>query len=353
MKVVAIDGGFSNYKGSNGDTQQNVLIPSIVVEGHRLSRKEGLADFNLKPLQNLDVMVNGKRYFVGDLAISQSRRTQHQWNSNRLCGTAENLVLTLTTIALLTGEESKVEVLLATGLPWADYNDKLLDEYELDFPNTYVIEFLRDPLKGVKKTITIKKVVTYLQGMGVFYDLVMDTEGNVNTEHPLLKNDKSAFGLVDIGMRTSNIELYEKQRNLEDFSGSKEIGMDSVHEAVRQFLTSQGEPFSDGIIEDIILDKESEYREIQGLNEVIDQALKKIADEIVELTTAKQWKEKFRIIKKIYLAGGGGQAVLPYLQSQFAKIGKSIELVSNPQFSNANGFFKALNRAYVLGKVEE
>lgn len=352
MRVVAIDGGFSNYKGSNGNELENVLIPSIVVEGRRLSRKEGLADFNLKPLQNLDVMVNGNRYFVGDLAISQSRRTQHQWNSNRLNGTPENLVLTLTTIALLTGDDPEVDVLLATGLPWADYNDKLLDEYELNFPGTYKIEFLREPLKGLKKTICVNKVVTYLQGMGVFYDLVMDNEGNVNTEHPLLANDKNAFGLVDIGMRTSNIELYERQRNLEEFSGSKEIGMDSVHEAVRQFLTSQGEPFSDGIIEDIILDKESEYREIEGMNEVINDALRKIAVEIVELTTAKQWKEKFRIIKKIYVAGGGGEAVLPYLKELFREHGKEIDLVRNPQFSNANGFFKALNRAYKLGKVE-
>lgn len=340
---VGIDSGFSYMKAVSNDKE--IIFLNVATRGTPRVVEGGSLNTTIE--ENLDLFITGsngnkKHYWVGPHAARHGQHVEYIWEKDRFNSDYGRATF-LTSLALLT-EKYGQKFAVGTGLPDADYRTNLKHEYEKTIPGKYTVTFASGPLEGQTRNFEIAAVRVYQQGMGVFFDQVLDEKGNQVSEHPLL--DKGVNGLIDMGLRTTNIDLFEDRSLLENYTRSIELGMSYVYRNIQNELAQKGITLEDGDVEKILWKDSLTYAgnifDVKGMRE---QVFKEIAQEVYRKASEK-WGNKILFLDKVYCGGGGGQAIFDYLP--FDKK----ELVVNPQLSNAQGFKKAITAAIGLGKVK-
>lgn len=338
---VGADSGFSNFKIAT--LENTYMFPNIA----SLGKPRVFEDLSPQDiLSNLDIAFdyNGqkKHYWVGKMAMVSGKNANYIDKFDRF-NSEEGRATFLAALAMVCKGDGE-NFVVGTGLPMEDYRTNLKKTYEETLIGSYAVTFNSGPFEGQVKRFNIISCKVWPQGLGIIFDQLLTKDGQQRQEHPLLEPG-SVSGMVDVGMRTTNLGIFEDYTLAEGFSLSIEYGMSMVHDQLKQFLHKRDLPVEDRDIEQILWRDNFKGLDIKTVRE---NALKALAEIICQEALTK-WRGKV-LLDKVYVGGGAGHAVYEKLQ-----FGEKIDkiLVENPQHANANGFLKAAVGLTLAGKVRD
>lgn len=260
-------------------------------------------------------------------------------------------------------DEMVFTIYLAAGLPYHEFIDGGRDKkYKESFQGTHIIEF-NNPKYPIKKaTVVIENLSIDIEGLAALYD---NDKVDALIESQDRKLGEKRIFMVDIGCYTTDIIAgkfeYDKSENLLEFME------DTVY--CKGFTQGVG-----NALDPTVLALKEKYADVLGQNGTItrrdiDDAVENegiiegtdfeiepyhtqncitFANELSDYFTniiilsAGQIKQK---INKIYIAGGGAkkpQITETFINKVSEKLGistSSFELIKEPVFANARGYF--------------
>lgn len=216
----------------------------------------------------------------------------------------ETKLLVLTAIALSNPLEIRKKVHLMTGLPIGILG------YEGDnMKNLFQNTSNKINVNGLNYIIDIDKVEVFPEGASSFYYLQNINEGLI----------------VDIGGLSIDIALFKKGGKLQKYSTYR-LGVMPLYRKIANYIGSKYSiTIDEWKVEEII--KNGLF--IDGKKQDLD--IDAIINQYIErISQALRFDYNVPAIKNIFLTGGGGAFLHPYIQ----KIIPRIRLMQNPQFTN-------------------
>ncbi len=277
--------------------------------------------------ENMLVNYRGNDYYVGNKAIQQSSTGGNsKFNNDKFKDNSE-LIKLLAGIELIVEntDEIKIET-LALGLPNVTNFKKLKKE----IIDTYTGRKIKYSITGRgERELYIDQVVCFPQGIGAFYDEILDMEGNYVKKEML----NARYGLIDIGVKTVDVFVAEGTDVIRDTVFNMQKG---VINAFKLVAAKQDVPFSI-IQENYINGKDRVYYNGEhyiknDCERAFEQLARNIFDEI-----QINWFEHMNRVEFILLCGGGAVSLKEYLEDLFSK---RIIMIDDPQFSNSRGYYK-------------
>jgi plasmid segregation protein ParM len=334
MSLSAIDLGFLYTKGIvNG---KRIIMKSVIGDSKKLIFRD--LDMNKsKETDDIAATVNGQNYFVSDLAISQSDSVVHSLKPNRFNSSAMQ-VLVSSVLGLGFGSGSHLSYFVS-GLPASQYSqfksgiqDLILNKSGHDFD--LLIEG-KDMIKGSVAPIQAKFIP---QPFGAGMDLVLDNNGTIADK--ILASRTVA--IIDPGFGTTDIFVMNSLSPVEKLSFSTPTAMNHAYKLIANKIE---ENFSVLLplykIEEVVITKKfSKSGKDFDMKQIIDWAFRTTAEQLISEIFNK-WKN-IHEIDYIYISGGGGIALSPYLLSEF----ENINLMHDSQWAVARGYYKWGRRSW-------
>lgn len=292
--MIGVDIGFGFTKAFPG----NVIFSSVFSEqGKRQFKNQG------DELDNLELELDGKNYFVGRLAeLEGGTGTFDRDNIIR------HKVCLLTAIALSAKENYSGPVVL--GLPVSDFHRK--DQMQ-QLKGTYKIK-----LAGNQYTIEITEVMVFPQGGAAYFDMLLNDDGKV-----ISTMADQRIGIIDIGEKTLDFVMMDKMRYVNERTSSMDTGM---HKAYLRLLPVIQQELGISCLPHQIRDY------LHKLPRQTELEYRRLANEIIDnLSTWWQFKD----FDKIFIGGGGGILLHKYIRERI-----NCDLVPDSQIANARGYLK-------------
>lgn len=327
---IGIDLGFGFVKASNGE--KDYIFPSVVGAGQDLTYRSELTTY-VDPIENLAVTIEGKKFFVGDLAIRQSEILSRSLGENH-AQEKNTKVLLLAALALFVqGENEEFNVI--TGLPPSYYlanKDVLADVIK----GTHTIQFNADGTDK-KKIITINNVKIIPQPLGTLFQKIFDQRGVVVDK----ELSRSRVGIIDVGFRTTDFVVVDKLEYIDKQSYSTNTGMSNAYAIIADYLRNQHRVFK----ENYELDEIVEKAQIKVAGKV--HSLEQVKKEAYERVTAKILTEMNSIWDKrdldaILVSGGGGKELASFIIPEL----ETAILVEESQTANVHGYLKLGHKVF-------
>jgi len=323
---IGIDVGFGDTKlAYYEDGQLNTLsFPSVIGNAERNSTMRVGLGGRKKRRQYIEY--EGQELFVGDDAIELSRLAASRQDANRI-GSPDERVLMLTALV----RAGLFDVQIVTGLPvlWWDERRHLVKSWN----GTHEIR-----ANGTRYQIHVREIRPVWQPLGSFYARYLNDAGiAILDEAGML----SGFGIVDIGMNTTDLSGLENLVPAERWSTGIRIG-------VRDAL---------GIISD---DIEATYRVHRSVHEIAyalrtsgeiriyqdaytldgnaQSALDSLAQQIVSEATNRWEADRFHTV---LITGGGAALIGKAVKAAFPV---NAEILDQPALANAIGFARYAQR---------
>ncbi|HEX2953572.1 MAG TPA: ParM/StbA family protein, partial [Bacillota bacterium] len=329
-KNIGIDLGFGFVKATNGE--KDFIFPSVVGAGQDLTYRSELTTY-VDPIENLSVSIEGKKYFVGDLAIRQSEILSRSLGENH-AQEKNTKILLLTALALFVQGDSE-EFNVVTGLP-PSYYLAFKDELAEMVKGNHSIIINTDGTDR-KKTIVVDKVKIIPQPLGTLFQKLFNQNGVLEDKDMA----RSRIGIIDVGFRTTDFAVADKLEYIDKMSYSTATGMSNAYGLVSEHLRNQFRI----------------YKENFELDEIIQEAKIKIAGKVHDLTQVK--KEAFeqvaakiltemnsiwdrRELDLIFVSGGGGKALADYLLPEL----ETAVLIEDSQIANVHGYLKLAQKVF-------
>lgn len=331
---IGIDLGFGFVKTTNGEKEY--IFPSVVGAGLDLTYRSELTMY-VDPIQNLAVTVDGKKHFVGELAIRQSEIVSRSLNENH-AQEKNTKVLLLTALALYVQGESE-EFNVVTGLPPSYYlaNKDILADL---IKGTHSITINIDG-KERKKVITVNNVKIIPQPMGTLFHKLFDSKGVISDR----ELSRSKAGIIDVGFRTTDFSVVDKLEYIDKLSYSTATGMANVYAIIAEHLRNQYRIYKENYeLEEII-----QKGQIKVAGQV--HSLEQIKKDVFEQVSAKILTEMnsiwdIREMDIILLSGGGGKMLAEYLLPELG----NATLIEDAQMANVNGYMKLGQKVFGFGE---
>jgi plasmid segregation protein ParM len=334
---IAIDIGYGFVKAmnENGDT---IRFPSVVAfdrsERMRSILKSNGEDYSVSiwPAGELE---NSKSYLIGDAAMvgGSGIRT---WEEKAVENA--NLEILIATAASLLGNDDEID--LVVGLPLTYYRTQkdeltsLLKKLDVSI----IVEGYN------RKRVRVNTVYVFPQGAGAYYAACLTINGEV--KNPELVNNP--VGLIDIGYRTTDILVMSKGKKglmpREELSGGIDLGMKFAYQIVQNEIEEVvKKPIDLLAIEKAIFWEQSKllHRGIEySLSEYEQFANEELANQITAKVKIK-WGDEIDNLSAVIIAGGGGEALAPYLKRSFP----TMITMERAAFANVEGFLAAQSLA--------
>ena len=347
LTLASSDVGFSNVKTYANQT--DILFPSVVVPGRErvlantLSEEKGKAAVS-SLLDKLHVVYQGREYYVGQLGSRNGG--DYNWSVNRL-NTLETKICFLTSIGLtmVKGETDQQKFVVVTGLPIEHYRNPLLrQDYEHNLTGEHELTFVLPDGRTLSKRFFIVRLRVLPQGLGCFYDVVFDDDGEVSRSDLLRKKHL----LIDVGFRTIDITTIEDFEPVDLYSysldnkGIKTV-LDNTLEDIKSERREDGglrfpefvKPLAE--MEQLFLDRTFFYDgQFHSVDPYSQKWLKELAWEIENSVNTRLGG--FSSYHNVFLSGGGAIGLFPYLSNP------RVQLTPNSQFANCHGFYKVAYR---------
>lgn len=331
-KHIGIDIGYGYVKVTDG--RQEFIFPSTVGVGTDLKFNSLLLNFK-KPTDNLVITVDNKKYFVGDLAIRQSRIVSRSFGRNRVEDMSAKVLL-LAGLALF-AENGEQQFNVVTGLP-VDYYRIYKDDWAQLMQGTHAVRFGSDAEER-PMLITIDKIQMIPQPFGTMYDRRIDEEG------VLLQNEFAGLkvGIVDVGYKTTDLALADDLEFVGKKSKSLEIAMSTANSLIAQKILEKYKVEKEANELDKII--EAGMLRVAGvphdLGDLKKEAYSTVAD-IIATEVNSIWDR--REIDVIMLTGGGGKALSEYFLPKFPQA----FLVTGSQYANVRGYLKLAHALFKM-----
>lgn len=335
-KNIGIDLGFGFVKATDGE--KDFIFPSVVGAGQDLTYRSELTTY-VDPIENLSVSIDGKKYFVGDLAIRQSDILSRSLGENH-AQEKNTKVLLLTALALFVQGESD-EFNVVTGLPPSYYlaNKDILAAM-IKGNHTIMIN-----VDGVdqKKTIVVDKVKIIPQPMGTMFHKLFDSKGVLEDKEMA----RSKVGIIDVGFRTTDFTVVDKLEYIDKLSYSTTTGMSNAYGIIADYLRNNFRVYKENYEMDEIVQKAQikVAGKVHSLEQVKKDAYEQVATKIMtEMNSI--WDQ--RDLDLILLSGGGGQAMAEYILPEL----ETASLVENSQTANVRGYLKLAHKVFGFSEAK-
>jgi len=332
MEVLGIDIGFGFTKATDG--KETLVFKSLFGDATDL---QFWVDFGDASLSNyFNVTIDGKSYFIGDLAEQQSNVISFTLDQEKLISEFVK-VLSLTVAGVFLKEDSAINVPIniVSGLPigYFKHNHKRFNEI---LTGHHKISYIQPDGSKVIKEIYINKVRMLPQPLGTILNLLMDDRGKiVNNELA-----KQKVGVVDIGFRTTDFTIMDRLRYIDRSSRTMDTGISKAFGVISNKLREKC-----GVsVELYRLYKAAELGTItmkgQGLNfaKIRDQVYAQLAGTIandIDRVWAADWD-----LDTIVLTGGGCMELAKYLQPLISGNVIPTDINVDARLNNVQGYLK-------------
>jgi len=344
MQVLGIDIGFGFTKATNG--KDTVIFKSLFGDASDI---QFWADFgDSRPTDHIHVSIDGKAYFIGDLAEQQSSVLNYTLDQEKLITDfVPTLTLTVAGLLIKNGGNINVPVNIVSGLPIGffkahqkRFNDLLTGHHSVTYHGTDGRE--------TTKEIYINKVRMLPQPLGSLLNLLMDDTGKIVNQ--TLANQK--VGVIDIGFRTTDFTVLDHLRYIDRASRTMDTGIskgfavicDKLREkcGISVELHRLFKAVETGSIK--YRGKDFDIRKIR--DQVYTQLAASIANDVDRLWT-DDWD-----IDAIVLTGGGCRELAPYLQPHITGNVIPLDADDDLRLNNVLGYVKYGHLAWG-GKSDE
>jgi len=341
MHILGIDIGFGFTKATDG--KQTVIFKSIFGDANDI---QFWTDFSENPvLDHLHVTIDGKSYFIGDLAEQQSSVLNFTLDQERLITDfVRILALTVAGMFFKNSGPINVPINVVSGLPigyfkqnYARFNEIMTGHHTVTY-HSYNGE-------QTTKEIYINKVRMLPQPLGTVLNLLMNNNGKIVNDE--LANQK--IGVVDIGFRTTDFTILDHLRYIDRGSRTIETGISKGFGVISNKLREKC-----GVnVELYRLYKAAEMGSIKmkghgfTFTKIRDQVYSQLAGTIandIDRLWADDWD-----IDTIVLTGGGCRELAQYLQPLIHGNVQPVEPGSDPRLNNVLGYLKY--GKYIWGDV--
>ena len=332
MEVLGIDIGFGFTKATNG--RETMIFKSIFGDA---SEVQFWADFgDSSPTDHIHVSIDGKSYFIGDLAEQQSSVLNFTLDQERLI--AEYVrIFALTVAGLFYKNNSMINVPInvVSGLPIGYFKHNHERFNEILTGHHRVTYHSHNGNKSTRE-IYINKVRMLPQPLGSILNDLMDNDGKIVNEE--LANQK--VGVVDIGFRTTDFTILDHLRYIDRGSRTIDTGISKGFSVISGKLREKC-----GVnVELYRLYKAAEEGTIKmrghgfSFEKIRDQVYSQLAANIAN-ELDRLWSEDWDI-DTIILTGGGCRELAKYLQPLITGNIKPIDSYSDPRLNNVQGYAK-------------
>lgn len=332
MEVIGIDIGFGFTKATNG--RKTLIFKSIFGDAPAI---QFWSDFGkLNETQYFHVTIDGKPYFLGDLAELQSTVLNFTLDQDKLI---DNFVriLALTVVGYFTDTEAPVNVPIniVSGLPIGYYKSQHERFAEVLTGHHRVTFHGHDGATNTKE-LYIRKVRMLPQPMGSVMQLLMNEKGKITN----LDLAKQKIGVVDIGFRTTDFTILDNLRYIDRGSRTMDTGISKAFAVISDKLR---EKCGIGVeLYRLYEAADSGFIKMrgQGINfsKIRDQVYAQLATTIAG-DIDRLWVDDWDI-DSIILTGGGCMELAKYLQPLI--VGNVIPVPSqiDARLNNVLGYHK-------------
>jgi plasmid segregation protein ParM len=332
MQIIGIDVGFGFTKATDG--QESVVFKSIYGDATEI---QFWMDFQERSLtEYFHVTLDGKSYFIGDLAEQQSDAVAFTLDQERMIADFARLfALTVTGLFLKNEQAQETPVSIVTGLPvgfYKQYHDRFRDALK----GRHTIIYHSPDGDRITRKIRIERVQLLPQPMGSLLNLLMDDSGRlVDTE---LAQQK--IGVVDIGFRTTDYTVIDRLRYIERSSRTMDTGISKAYAVIANKLRENS---------GVNVELYRLYRAVQnGTIKMRGQGFNfaKIRDQIYMQLASTVAGDLDRIwsgdwdIDTILLSGGGCKELFAHLQPLITGNVRTTPVQYDPRMTNVQGYYK-------------
>ena len=332
MQILGIDVGFGFTKATDGS--ETVVFKSIYGDATEIQfwvdfQDRGLTDY-------FHVSMDGKSYFVGDLAEQQSDVVSFTLDQDRMI--ADFVRLFALTVAGLFGDTEETDdapLRIVSGLPvgfYRQYHDRFRDALKGHHSITY---HSPDGSRRTRK-LFVEGVQLLPQPMGSVLHLLMDERGRITDS----EFARQKIGVVDIGFRTTDYTVIDKLRYIEKSSRTMDSGISKAYAVIANKLREKS-----GVNVELYrlfdaVRKGAIKMRGQGFNfaKIRDQIYAQLATTIagdMDRLWASDWD-----IDTIVLTGGGCQDLAAHLQPLITGNIRTAPTGGDPRLSNVQGYLK-------------
>jgi plasmid segregation protein ParM len=332
MQILGIDVGFGFTKATNG--KNTFIFKSIFGEDADI---QFWADFgDDTPTDHIHVTIDGKSYFIGDLAEQQSSVLHFTLDQEKLITNyVKILSLAVAGMFLDKGEAINLPINLVSGLPIGFFKQNHERFNEL-LTGHHSVTYHSQNGQETTKELHINKVRMLPQPLGSVLNLLMDDNGKIVNK--TLANQK--IGVVDIGFRTTDFTILDRLRYIDRGSRTIESGIAKGFSVIANKLREKC-----GVSVELyrlynaaetgsIKMRGNRVNFVKIRDEVYSQLAASIANDIDRLWAA-DWD-----IDAIILTGGGCRDLAQYLQPQITGNIIPVETNRDPRLNNVLGYIK-------------
>jgi plasmid segregation protein ParM len=332
MQVLGIDIGFGFTKATNG--KETFIFKSIYGDANEI---QFWADFgDNSPLDHIHVTIDGKSYFVGDLAEQQSSVLNFTLDQERLITDfVRTLAVTVAGLFLQNSGNINRPINVVSGLP-IGYFKQNFERFNEVLTGHHSITYHTHNGQEKTKEIYINKVRMLPQPLGTVLNQLMDDNGQIVNE--ALANPK--IGVVDIGFRTTDFTILDHLRYIDRGSRTLDSGISKGFSVISNKLREKC-----GVgVELYRLYKAAEMGSIKmrghgfTFTKIRDQVYSQLAGNIandIDRIWADDWD-----IDTIILTGGGCRELANYLQPLINGNVQPVDLAVDPRLNNVMGYIK-------------
>ncbi|MCJ7773128.1 MAG: ParM/StbA family protein, partial [Desulfobacterales bacterium] len=224
MELLGIDIGFGFTKATNG--QDMLIFKSLFGDSKEM---QFWADFGESVEEDyFHVTIEGRSYFVGNLAEQQSNVRQFTLDQDKLISDFIK-ILALTAAGKFYGSEVPINVV--SGLP-IGYFKQNQERFAKTLRGYHEVTYQKPDGSKISKKIYINKVRMMPQPLGTIINLLMDENGKIVNKE--LENQK--VGVIDIGFRTTDFTIFDKLQYIDRGSSTIDSGISKAFSVIASKL---------------------------------------------------------------------------------------------------------------------
>lgn len=330
MDVIGIDIGFGFTKATDG--KQDLVFKSVLGESTDIQFREAMLSAAGGDDEHLQIEVDGKSYFVGELAERQSNVRFFTLDQAQFIGKFAKVLALAATAKLVKGF---IPVNLVTGLPIGYYN-KHKDELAKLLVGEHKVALIDADGKREEKTLNINKVRVIPQPFGSLFNLMLNDLGELGDKRLV----REKIGVIDVGFRTADYTISDKMRYSERGSRTTDSGVARAFNVIATKLRENSGVnielyrLYDAIDAGSIKIRGKVY-DLKALSEqVFSQLATTVANEVDRL-----WVDDWDIDAMV-ITGGGGAVLAKYLKPLLNGEVMAMDPEADMRLCNVHGYRK-------------